>query len=522
MSASYIKIGGNLIDNALLESVEVTQELDQHWWCHIACRQTEDLRISVEDSLGKSLQILTYDEQGAEHVIFDGFVLDGSILYEIFGSYTARFTAVTRSYKLDLTEQEMYFRKKTIGDVTNALAGADGLSAEVNCAMKPPKNLVQWGESDFQFLKRLAYENRAWIRPTAQGIQICDSFQSGAKLQWRDSDGLLDFDVAGQIGQPSFNGTHSDARGMLSKAFSQVKKDPDFFGSSARMVAALKRASQSLPSGFVHIDSRTATADEYQDALERESIRSVGGGVLAHGHSRAEGLKPGDTIEVSGVLDATGKYGLTKVIHRWVKQGYTNEFWCTPWTTYFNPEAPQPRSMPGVVLARVVDQNDPRKMGRIKVQYDWQEQGETAWARMTTPHSGSDRGFMFMPEAGDEVLLGFEHGDPERPYILGSLWNGVDQAPREVFWGGDIESNDVKRIVTKSGHRIQLSDKDGKESIVIATPTHLKIAMLEKADETGRSMILLYSNDGDIFFNAPNGRLHLHSSQISEEVGGGS
>jgi hypothetical protein len=46
--------------------------------------------------------------------------------------------------------------------------------------------------------------------------------------------------------------------------------------------------------------------------------------------------------------------------------------------------------------------------------------------------------------------------------------------------------------------------------------------MLEKADETGRSMILLYSNDGDIFFNAPNGRLHLHSSQISEEVGGGS
>jgi len=212
---------------------------------------------------------------------------------------------------------------------------------------------------------------------------------------------------------------------------------------------------------------------------------------------------------------------VTEVLHRWTPKGYRNEFRCTPWKNFVSPDRPEPKVMRGLVTARVVDHNDPRKMGRVKVQYDWQEDGETGWIRMTTPHAGADRGFLFMPEKGDEVLVAFEHGDAERPYVVGCLWNGVDQAPREDFWGGDIENNDVKRIVTKGGHRIQLSDKEGKEAIVIATPSKLKIALLEKADETGRSMILLHSEDGDIFVSAPNGRVHFRSKYFSREVGGG-
>jgi uncharacterized protein involved in type VI secretion and phage assembly len=45
---------------------------------------------------------------------------------------------------------------------------------------------------------------------------------------------------------------------------------------------------------------------------------------------------------------------------------------------------------------------------------------------------------MFMPEIGDEALVAFEHGDPERPYIIGALWNGVDSAPRQGFWDGEV------------------------------------------------------------------------------------
>ena len=228
-------------------------------------------------------------------------------------------------------------------------------------------------------------------------------------------------------------------------------------------------------------------------------------------------------MQIEGALDATGTYGLLRVLHRWTPdEGYLNQFLCTPWKKWVEGVAPEVRKTPGVVPARVSDNNDPRKTGRIQVQYDWQEEGgSTAWARMMTPHAGADRGFLFLPEIGDEVLVGFEHGDPERPFILGSLWNGVDAAPRQEFWGGDVDPNHVKRIVTKSGHRIQLSDNPGKEAITIATPKKLRVGLYEKTDETGRPMILLHAADGDIVLSAPNGRIHFHSQMASREVTGG-
>src|ERR1017187_4986957 len=515
MPASFLKIGGELVQDAILQLVEVTQELNQHWWCRVECRQTEDKRIPVENLLGQDLQIITRDQAGAEHVVFDGFVLETSLLYEVFGSFTARLKAVTRSYKLDLTAQEAYYRKKTMSGVAKSLASADGLTADVLAKDGTKRNYVQWGDPDFRFLVRIADDHQAWIRPTAQGIQICDAFQRGVKVTWRQEDGLLSFDVEGGLAPPAFDGTHSDARQMRSTAYTAVAKPAAYFGSSGPTVAAVEKQSNAkLPPGAAFLDSRAATADEYKALLERESLRAAGSRVVGHGISQKEDLKAGDTVEIDGVLDGKGTYGLTKVIHRWTAKGYENEFWCTPWKNYVSPQPPAPTEVVGVVTARVVDHNDPRKMGRIQVQYDWQESGPTGWVRATTPHAGGDRGFLFMPEIGDEVVVAFEHGDPERPYVVGYLWNGVDQAPREEFWGADVDPNDVKRIVTKSGHRIQFVDKPGKESIVIATPQHLKISLIEKTDETGRSMILLHS-DGDIFINAPGGRVHLHSASLS-------
>jgi Rhs element Vgr protein len=519
MPSAFLRISGDLIQDAILASVEVTQELNQHTWCTIDCRQAHDRRLPIENSLGQDLKVTTHDQNNDEHIIFDGLVLRAKLFYEAFGSYAIRLTGVSRSYKLDLTNQEAYFRKKTLSDIAQALAGDDGLSADVKCQSRPPKNYVQWGESDFEFLKRLAYEHKAWIRPTARGIEICDLFQPGSTVTWRQEQGLLEFHISGKVSPQSFNGSHYDARRMSSKSFSKVSKAADVFGSSSRMISAVQRESAKFPSGFVHLDSRAATDSEYQQLLERESVRSTGSSVTAHGVSMNDALRAGDTLEVQGKLDASGIYGITRVVHRWLRTGYSNEFDCTLWKQYINPAPPEPVHKAGFVPARVVDHNDPRKMGRLKVQYDWQESGETAWARMSTPHAGADRGFMFMPETGDEVLVGFEHGDPERPFIVGSLWNGVDQAPRTEFWGGDIEPNDVKRIVTKSGHRIQLSDQQGKESIVVATPNHLKLGMLEKADETDRSMILVHSDNGDIVLSAPNGRIHFHSQCFSRETG---
>lgn len=72
-------------------------------------------------------------------------------------------------------------------------------------------------------------------------------------------------------------------------------------------------------------------------------------------------------------------------------------------------------------------------------------------------------------------------GDPERPVILGSLWNGAQQAPRLGFFAAtsDIPDNDVKRIHTKSGNRMQMIDTPGQETVLLATPNHSSITLTE-------------------------------------------
>src|SRR5947209_20105103 len=105
ISGSFVKIANEQIGDALLESVEVTQELNRHAWCHVVYRQTRDERFPVEEILGNSLEVITSDDDGTEIPIFDGFILKTELEYESWRSFTAHNTAVTRSYKLALTEQ---------------------------------------------------------------------------------------------------------------------------------------------------------------------------------------------------------------------------------------------------------------------------------------------------------------------------------------------------------------------------------------------------------------------------------
>ena len=518
MALPQIQIGDGMIGDALLSTVEVKQELNRHWWCNIVYRQTEDERIPVEDLLGKSLEVKTADEAGAEHIHFSGFIFDVRLVYEVWGSFTAHLVAVSSSYHMDVTAHKQYYSEQTLSSIAGVIAGRSGLSIDVNAPGSKALNYVQYGETDFLFLNRLVDDYGAWLRPKKQGVEIFAAFQSGSKLQWRGEGDLIEFSLRGTMAPPSYNGSHYDHHAMQSNTFSSVTKPPQYYDGATRLTGAVQRASQQLPPGFEPQRARAMTLDNYQEQLQAESERSIGGAVTGTGQSRNQLLMAGNTVAIDGVLDAKGTYGLINVTHQWTPQGYINSFICTPWKNYRNPSQPPARLWNGVVSARVVDHNDPKKMGRIKVQFFWQEDGSTHWARATSPHAGPERGFMFMPEVGDEVAVAFEDGDPERPVILGSLWNGVQQAPRYDFRGADVSGNDVKRLVTKAGNRIHISDKPGQETMFLATPHHTSISMSELSDETGRNLITLHS-DGDIVLHAPNGRVHINSKFFSREIG---
>lgn len=105
----------------------------------------------------------------------------------------------------------------------------------------------------------------------------------------------------------------------------------------------------------------------------------------------------------------------------------------------------------GVVVGTVKSVKDPAHLGRVQVFFPWLgEKNESQWARVATLMAGPDRGSWFMPELDDEVLVAFEHGNVEYPYIVGYLWNGQDKPP--------IDDPKVRLLRTVNGHEIEIAD----------------------------------------------------------------
>ncbi len=107
--------------------------------------------------------------------------------------------------------------------------------------------------------------------------------------------------------------------------------------------------------------------------------------------------------------------------------------------------------MQGIVIGKVTAVKDPQNQGRIMVQFPWLDDTlQSTWASMVAPFAGGDRGMFFMPEVGDEVIVGFEHGDFTHAYVMGAMWNGVAGSP----------SPDPRQrmIRSKNGHCIRFVD----------------------------------------------------------------
>ncbi|MGE0867685.1 MAG: phage baseplate assembly protein V [Kofleriaceae bacterium] len=136
----------------------------------------------------------------------------------------------------------------------------------------------------------------------------------------------------------------------------------------------------------------------------------------------------------------------------------------------------------GVHLAIVVD-NKPGDGGpgyAVKVRFPWLAEQETSsWARIAVPMAGNARGSYVLPEIDDQVLVVFEHGDVDRPIVIGSLWN-KQQPPVEA---NESANNHTKLIKSRSGHRVIFDDKDGSERIVIVDKTRQNKIVLDAANQ---------------------------------------
>ena len=162
----------------------------------------------------------------------------------------------------------------------------------------------------------------------------------------------------------------------------------------------------------------------------------------------------------------------------------------------------------------------------------------TRWLRMAQPYAGGGKGFSFIPEIGEEVMIDFEGGNAERPYVKGTLYNGVEDV--DGAWVANSNSaNQVKAIRTRNGHTIEIHDEgnDGyiriydneKENYILTFSTDRKLIMLESTGNIelyAKNDIIMHaghdinaSADNDIFIAASHDMQRTADNDIREHAG---
>lgn len=269
------------------------------------------------------------------------------------------------------------------------------------------------------------------------------------------------------------------------------------------------------------------------------------GGEFVYADAKAEGnpkIRVGQVINLEGMGDRySGKYYVTETRHFYSQRVYTTDFSVRGLRggSLFTTLSSQVHLQPGqtLLVGIVTDNKDPKGWGRVKVKLPTLTEEHTSnWARVVGLGASDSRGFYCLPEVNDEVLVGFEHGDIHRPYIIGGVWNGKDATPETVdntIQGGKVRLRTIKTrtghtiefveedgrgtkagvyVTTAGGHKLHLNDSDG--FVEIRTSGGHQIKMADRGMPPSTPPAISISSIGDLSLSAK-GKLSLDASVVS-------
>jgi uncharacterized protein involved in type VI secretion and phage assembly len=159
----------------------------------------------------------------------------------------------------------------------------------------------------------------------------------------------------------------------------------------------------------------------------------------------------------------------------------------------------------GVVEAIVVDTIDPDKEGKITIQFPWFDDGMvTEFCRVCQLYAGNGYGALFVPEVGDEVLVGFIHGDMRLPIILGGLYNGKDKPSSHKQ-----KTKDQKLIRTKAGHELIFDDHEKK--LTLKTPGGLTLEL----DDNPKKVTVKTASGQSVVLDGSSSAITIEATNVS-------
>nr|WP_257880981.1 phage baseplate assembly protein V [Prevotella melaninogenica] len=395
-----------------------------------------------------------------------------SAWFPLFGCIIV--SGYSATYRMETAHSCFSWNDRTIGDVVKKLCEQAKVQLELNPAFKETKDFIcQYEESDFDFIRRLAHQYQEWMYFDGTKLifgkprRLADPIilEYGTTLSSLDI-GLQTLARSEQVFSYHSGADHEMQRMTPDLAYGHDKLAGDAFRASLGMFS--KPARQ-------HALPRISDESELINYMGRKQAAETAETHYITAESQVPTLRVGSVVSLySSFLErvgniskeSLGNFIIIEITHE-VSQGsyYKNRFKAIPATIKALPSPKVRMPLAETQMATVLSNADPQGKGRVRVRMNWQTDGmQTSWVRVMTPDGGSssdvksNRGFVFIPEVGDQVLLGFRHGDPARPYVMGSLFNGT-------IGGGGGQGNNCKSLTSRTGSSLKLDDSKGSVTL---------------------------------------------------------
>jgi len=511
-----------------VSGVRLEQYIDNHHGLAVRIRLAgEDRNAEFDDPtsftsfLGKSISVTVTPTgelvDNSRQLEFIGLVTEVSLDHSVDGINTILIRAESPTVTLDGNRRNMYYSEKSASDIIGSLLQNYPITlGEVASTKGEFKFDAQYLETDYEYIQRLAAGSGLFAYYNGKEFKVTKAESGDAEeLVWRETLGA--FKVG--LGTIPYNFESKVYNYEEAKTFSQDTTGIKPEVAPSELVNKSYESSKKIyeKAGYSGAPKMVADRQSLENTLKTEKYRSLGGMVKCYGQSNVPRVAVGKCVKIKGMDKLDALYWVKGVTHIFDDSGkYHNTFICTPIDAAYPEKQPvrkvedeldtgtaavaerktfHPPQFSGFHIAVVVDNNDPDALGRIKVKFPWTDDEIVKWIRLAVPYAGADRGWVSLPEIDDEVLIGYEFGDPDHPIAVGSLYNGNAQPPSDT--GGD--QNDVKMFMTRSGHQIYLSDKDGGEEIKLVTKDSKNSIVM---DVSGPSISI--ESEGDISIKGNN------------------
>jgi len=372
------------------------------------------------------------------------------------------------------------------------------------------KYIVQYKETSYSFIRRLSERYGEWFFYDGQQ-QIFGKYTPQKTVLTHQID-LLDFNIELSVrpNNARLNG-YDYRQDTVVEDNTQAKEvgKMNAYSQHAHEISTKLYSREGLyKMNYAFNSSAKAQIDKMTMLKKKGQLAKM---VTLKGSSTNPSFRIGDTVSINESAFSQeqhhGEFMVTGIRHYCSANGsYHNLFEgipadvATPHVDLGNIPYCEPQS------ATVVENNDPKGLGRIRVKFRWMQQGQTPWIRVVSSSGGGDKGLFIMPEVGEEIIAEFEGGNPEQPFVIGSTYNGKAKSS----YGN--AGNDVKALKTRSGNMIVLNDAAG--SVTVTDKNGSSMAMDGAGNITINSQTLVtVKTDDHIIVDAPN-KIEFISKEI--------